>query len=676
MTEAQIQLQNALTTTFLANLAFLSEYDNELYHRLDELSRMIENGNYQEKYALDFIMDNGEFDIYDIVNDKYLYNRTPKKINDQLVRKIEFNKKESIFNIEEYFYMKNSIKIDTENRFKYENANEISNVTISDIFEYTNSLKDFLDNKKKRIKKVEKFIFLGTLLGRHIPRIAEKVDAEMYLVCERNLEIFRLSLFTVDYTILASKGVVFSIMDNSIEEVEKIGKFINIKYLDNYLLKFSTTNINIEKYVDNILAYLVSNKPTMYDYNRYLYIKVNRTTKMLKSEYKTLLFDQIKENCNYFENTPILYLAAGPSLDENIEWIKENQNSFFIVTLGAAYKKLIKNKIRIDIITSLDEDSILNELQFDDGSVSNINENTIIMLSCSTNLIIIEKLKDKKLFLYETQVSIHKNNIAFSGFSVGEVTLDILLKMNAKEIYLLGLDLALNQDTGLTHSKDSNSVVKIYDINEKDDREFFSLNQGVIKVKGNLKDEVSTTSMFYNSIQSTNSKLEQKANDCNVYNLSSHGAYFENSIPKEIKELKMDKNEIVDNLNNDLIEFLENNSLSKLSKISKIEVLKEIEFLKKIIEENIMKFEELEFNNYEDFKDTFLEIIILVGEYKVGFMYHILNDYSKIILPYLSFHFNDIKIKNEKKKVENLKKILIKQIEKLIKDYIDCLERL
>ena len=46
MTEAQIQLQNALTTTFLANLAFLSEYDNELYHRIDELSRMIEQGTY------------------------------------------------------------------------------------------------------------------------------------------------------------------------------------------------------------------------------------------------------------------------------------------------------------------------------------------------------------------------------------------------------------------------------------------------------------------------------------------------------------------------------------------------------------------------------------------------------------------------------------------------------
>ena len=30
MTQAQIELQNALTTTFLANLVFLNEYDNEL----------------------------------------------------------------------------------------------------------------------------------------------------------------------------------------------------------------------------------------------------------------------------------------------------------------------------------------------------------------------------------------------------------------------------------------------------------------------------------------------------------------------------------------------------------------------------------------------------------------------------------------------------------------------
>src|SRR5574344_2796839 len=96
--QAQIELQNALTTTFLANLVFLSEYDNELYHRVDELSRMIENGTYKEKYALEFNMQDGDFDIYDILNDKYLYNKNPKKFNDNLVRKIDFDENGSILN--------------------------------------------------------------------------------------------------------------------------------------------------------------------------------------------------------------------------------------------------------------------------------------------------------------------------------------------------------------------------------------------------------------------------------------------------------------------------------------------------------------------------------------------------------------------------------------------------
>ena len=118
MTEAQIQLQNALTTTFLANLAFLSEYDNELYHRVDELSRMIENGTYKEKYALEFIMESGDFDIYDLVNNKYLYNKNPKKMNDEFVRKIQFDNNNCIYVMEEkYFSLKKKIDINKGDRF-------------------------------------------------------------------------------------------------------------------------------------------------------------------------------------------------------------------------------------------------------------------------------------------------------------------------------------------------------------------------------------------------------------------------------------------------------------------------------------------------------------------------------------------------------------------------------
>src|SRR5574344_833475 len=123
MTDKQIQLQNALTTTFLANLAFLSEFDNELYHRVDELSRMIENGTYKEKYYLEFIMEDGDFDIYDVVNDKYLYNRKPNKYNDNLVKKVELDEKQSIFELQPYFTIKNEVNLDYEKRFELEKLN-------------------------------------------------------------------------------------------------------------------------------------------------------------------------------------------------------------------------------------------------------------------------------------------------------------------------------------------------------------------------------------------------------------------------------------------------------------------------------------------------------------------------------------------------------------------------
>lgn len=676
MTEAQTQLQNALTTTFLANLVFLSEYDNELYHRVDELSRMIGNGSYEEKYALEFIMENGEFDIYDIVNDKYLYHKNPKKINNELIQKVEFDTKNSIFNIEQYFLIKNPKKIDYENRFYYEDSNDFSFLTQNKIFEYSNCLKDFLNNKKKRLKEIKKFIFLGTLLGRHIPKIAEKINSGMYLVLERNLEIFRLSLFTVDYTILAKKGVIFSIMEENLQEIDKIKKFINTGYLDNNIIKFSTTNINIQEYIDNILTYLVSLKTTMYDYHRYLYVKVNRTTTVLNSNYKTLLFNKIKVKNNFFEDIPILYLAAGPSLDENIEWIKENQNRFFIVTIGAACKKLIKNNIRIDMLTTLDEDSILLKTQFDDISISNINKNIIILANCATNPKILEKFSFTNLYLFETQIPLHKNNIAFNGFSIGEITIDILLKMNAKKIYLIGLDLALNQDTGLTHSKDSGSYLKSYKLDESIDRSYFSLNEGIVTVKGNLRKEVKTTSMFYNSIISLNEKMKNKKEEIQIYNLSSHGAYFENTNPVNINDLNTRELNIIKFNKKVLIDIFEDNSLTKLSLESEQEIVNEIDFLKNTIQNELKKLENSENKFYSEFQEEYLKILVLIQNYKFNFIYHILNDFSKIILPYLSFHFNDVKIKNEALKLKKIKKIFLKQINDIVIDYIFFLERL
>ena len=678
MTEAQIQLQNALTTTFLANLAFLSEYDNELYHRVDELSRIIENGTYKERYALEFNMQDGDFDIYDIVNDKYLYNKSPKKFNDNLVRKSEQYEGNYILNLPEHFspIHKNVSIIDKTNRFDFEHMPQFNTLSVNNAWEYVNAIGDYINNKKKRLKTIKKFIFLGTLLGRHIPRIAKKVNANMYLVLEKNLEIFRLSLFTVDYTVLAEKYVVFSIMDNVIDTETKISGFLKKNYLENYLIKFSTTKINIEEYIDNILNGLHILNPVAYDYNRMLYVHFNRSTKYIKDRYKLLLFNKTKKSLNLLKNIPVLYIAAGPSLDDNIEWIKKNHNNFFIVTIGAAYKKLLLNNIHIDVISTLDQDfKALNEKQFDDESVEKISKNTIIFASNMTNENILKKFNRNNLFLYEVFSKLHKENIVFQGFSVGEITLNILLDLNIKELYLVGLDLALNQETGESHAKDSNSATTKLNLDAEINRDTYSARESLIKVKGNHKEYVYTTPMFFSSIKSLEEKVKIKSEDVVIYNLSTNGAFFNGVIPakqedinfNELKKIKFGYDLFLKELN-----YYSSTEISLKSK----EILKnEIEFIEKNIIEIIDKIKNKKYNNFEELLVDEYSILTTLDINKYDFLYQILVNYFQISAPYLLYHFNDIKIKDESKKVKKIQEISIRQIISIIEDYLVCLKR-
>jgi len=674
MTQAQIQLQNALTTTFLANLAFLSEYDKELYLKVDTLSNMIADGTYKQRYELEFITEDGEFDLYDIVNDKYLYDRKPKKKYDELSRKVQFDEKNAIFDLPRQYLYKFQEKIDRKDRFDFEGINEFQALTFNDSWEYANITGDFLTNRKKRLKNIDKFIFIGTLVGRHIPRIANRVDARIYLVLEKNLEIFRLSLFTVDYTILAkNSGVIFSIMDDVLKTQEKIAKFINLESFSNYLLKISTTNINIDEYIDNILKFIHLLDPVGYDYNRMLYCNANRNTKYVKDGYKILLFNKIKESFDLFDKIPILYLAAGPSLDENIEWIKANQSRFFIVTIGAAYKKLLANDIKIDMITTLDESNILENAQFDDENVSKISQNTIILASSITNEKVLKKFNKENLFLYETFFHLHENNIHFAGFSVGEITLDILCQFNAKEIYLIGLDLALNQETGDTHSKDSSSATLQLNLEEEQNRDTFNSLTSLIKVKGNFKDEVFTNPFFFASINFIKKRLLEKDDKLKIYNVSSHGAYFENTVSKKVDELEVEKKKNIENI--DILPILVKYSTKKLSLSSKDIIKKEVEFLEKDLIDILDKISKKE---HETFENLYLDIQnvynVFAGKEDSNF-FQILSNYFLMIIPYLSYHFNDINVKNEEKKVKKIKDIFVKQMKNMLDDYTLCLKR-
>ena len=136
-------------------------------------------------------------------------------------------------------------------------------------------------------------------------------------------------------------------------------------------------------------------------------------------------------------------------------------------------------------------------------------------------------------------------------------------------------DLALDQDTGETHSG-QHTYNKKHDISNKDELDYnTSLVNNIIEVKGNFLDKVTTTPMLHISVQIMFSMIPvYKDKAQNIYNMNN-GAYFPQTIPTKISSVKTSS---FDNLNKSQI-FKSLNSLFKANSVNTLSG-KDLESLK------------------------------------------------------------------------------------------------
>ena len=672
--KAEQELQNALIVTYLANLAFLSEYDKDLYRRIESLSQEIDSGNYKERFHLEFIKEQGDFDIYDEVNNLYLYDKKAKKFNNQAVNSINFDAKGQFITLEPYYY--SSHQEYEINEFEINNATDSLKMVLNDLRKFVLILNDDLKTvKNRKVKKINKFIFIGTLLARHIPVIVKKTKANHFFVCESNLEIFRLSLFVFDYTLLVENNstLVFSIMEDNHFFASKFRMFYQNNNYYNHTLKYFSTNYNVDKYFNGILDGIVSNNPMVFEYQRILKNVVKYSFERVNN--RNIICTKIMDNNSILKNRPVLFVGAGPSFLDNIDWIKRNQDFFIIVAMGATFSKLIDNGIRVDIISSLDPSyEIIEKLQFNDENLSKIN-NQIILLSINTHEKIESKFKKDNIFEFLIMADLHEETELQGGYSVGDVITTLLLQIGVEDLYLVGIDFALNQETGSTHVEGSNSTVNKFDLtNIKDSLETnsYNLTTDLFKVKGNFQNEVYTNRLFNMSLFTLSKALiAMEFKDKRIFNLSKNGAFIENTIPLD-KNNFVNKYEILDliNLEKDLKEAFINKSKKKLSSNDiqyLIEEKKYLDLIEGILDEKL----NISISSYEDFillyEDVFSHLIY--SNIKTSFVAPVFKTYFDTMMPYIDYCFNDKDIKKEKEKVLKVREEITKQLKYLIKTY-------
>ncbi len=508
--------------TFLSNLDFFQSNHPEVYQKIEEYEANLTAQTAQEHYALDYI--DGYFDVQQLSSKNYLYGENSHHISKELAKRVNYKKNSYIFDGFMMFHNYEEHKESFDDKTK----------GFEDIFPLMTYYLDHITPENEMIE-IEKFIFIGTGLGEHIVEIDKKIHAQEYFIIEDDIELFRLSLFVTPYYKLTTATLIFSIADSKEHFTKKFKQFLENSFFRNKYLKYSYFPAHSDEKIKLIKNALASQVFATFPYKTLLY-KYLQPLKYIKEGYKFL---NLGKHFPLSEITqkPLLIIAAGPSLDTNLEWLKEHHQNFTILALSATLKLLYKHHIVPDIVTHIDGFSISKQ-HFEGFAQQEFLKNSIALFGSFVPKEILHYFNKENIYITEDIATFyHKDFSAPSGPCVGSTSLMWALNLGFESIYLLGLDFALGDD-GSSHSKTHQLTQQTYDVSNDLTQEI-SFRGDFFDVQGNFKKSVKTLPLFYSSIHAMFESLPLlKDASQQIYNLND-GAYIATTTPLHTTEVKL-----------------------------------------------------------------------------------------------------------------------------------------
>ena len=665
-----LNIEEQAIQTYNDNLMFLQREDSKVFEKIILLEEAINSTQYKERYALEYI--NESFTILELKTNELLYEFGSIKHAKDSLKFVDFSKNKSVFEAYKHFDIPENFEedlksLDTKENFLLPTAKLIN---------YANK---FSNPKTTHFKKIYKFIFAGTGLGLHILEIHKKIRANSYYIIEDDLEIFRLSLFVTDYAKLSKDGanLTFCIFGDKDEFNQKTQMFLVDSFIYNQYIKFFSFSQTNELKLRELHKIVVSQKHLNFDFVSMMK-SILRPIEYLTNMYPLINLNALKKE-KLFTDIPVLLLGAGPSLGKNMQWVKENQNKFVIVAISTILYELEYQGIKPDIITHIHGDSLsMPHIQ----KVKNISffDDSLCIFSAMAFPKFTNYFKKENIFIFEGNSSYKEGFGSIVTENVGSTSLSLFLKLNVKNLYLLGLDFAFNQETGETHIS-SHEHLKSATLKEKEDVDGeFDYEMGVIKVKGNFKQEVYSTLLYNDQVGDIERVLSHYLLSIknNVYNLSD-GAFIEHTKALNIKELTLSKLSFLDKVgfNLTLKNALIKDSANSLTK-NEIEIIKlnieDARFRINILEE----FYKQKTSNLDTYHHLLLTIIKKTLTNQIDNagdnLSNILTLYFQFASGYIFDIINTKEIKNPKKLMKDLNKLFVPQLIKIIQDYKKALQ--
>lgn len=230
-------------------------------------------------------------------------------------------------------------------------------------------------------------------------------------------------------------------------------------------------------------------------------------------------YKNIKDLINKFlnKNKKFVITAAGPSLDYELKFLRENKDKFIIITVGTALNALMNNDIRPSIIVIIDgKEAVANQLKgFENETIP------LCFLSTASRWAVKTYNGPKYMFFNSKD---EDDIVIETGKTVAVAAMSIALHCGAKEIVMLGQDLAyLN---GKSHT---NTYEEIY--GHKDEPIINKNNKLIKSVDGTMLETTKGYIYFKEQIE----RLIELNKNVKFINCSK-GAFINGAIHMNFKE--------------------------------------------------------------------------------------------------------------------------------------------
>jgi hypothetical protein len=456
--------------------------------------------------------------------------------------------------------------------------------------------------------------------------------------------------------------------DDEREEREYFVEFLDKGNNYNLNIKHIPFTLDYPQELQRLQSHVLSQSYINYGYSAML-LRFIDSPRYLVQGYSFLNVNKRYED-NIFTEKPVLLLFSGPSTSNNLDWVIENRDRFIIVSALSTCRLLQKVNITPDIVVHIDPGENTSRL-FEGIDHETYFKDSIILLASNVDKATVQKFDRSKIHFIE-QGTNYKNGFGrLSAPSVGEYSYALFLILGAKKIFILGIDLALDNETLLSHG-DYHPYQSKGEVNN----ETASLdpNASIEYIRGNFIDKVPSTAGHKISIvQAEVFTSVLKRDDDQVYNLSN-GVYIEGWEPLHFEDYNwlqltpLDRNQI----HKELGDFFHQSASDNFSDNDKNQLQYQIKEAKKL-EKIIKHHQKKKFANAEAYLNALATLSWDLGDmdYKThSDLAQVYYEYLPIIFSYIFDMFNTRELANSNQLISQIDGLLVKQLLKMSNLYI------